>query len=154
MIKGGRKVVNTITVSGVYLATHDARGPPQLRENQTHLAARCMARPTIKARRPPFQEISKQSDYLTQLCNVLIRMKMIKAGARDGTLAADLIPMALISGVVGTAANIGGALAVKSQERLVLQTAQQLQLAGLSGNHAGRGLWRPRARYEHGSRIV
>lgn len=68
----------------------------------------------------------KQSDYLTGLCKVLIRMKMIKAGARGGALTADLIPVAIASGIVGTTAAVGGSIAVRAQKALVLQTALQL----------------------------
>lgn len=83
----------------------------------------------------------KQSEYLTKLCNVLIRMKMIKAGARGGALAADLIPVAIASGIVGTTASVGGTIAVKTQKALVLQTAlqlhwrayQEIKLAGVFG---------------------
>jgi hypothetical protein len=68
----------------------------------------------------------KQSRYLTDLCNALLKMKTIKAGARGGALAADLIPVALASGLVGAGAAVGGAIAVKRQKNLVLQTALQL----------------------------
>ena len=85
----------------------------------------------------------KQSQYLTELCNVLLKMKMIKAGARGGALAADLIPVALASGLVGASAAVGGAIAVKRQKNLVLQTAiqlhwrayQEIQLTAITGGN-------------------
>ena len=85
----------------------------------------------------------KQSKYLSELCSVLLKMKAIKAGARGGALAADLIPVALASGLVGAGAAIGGAIAVKRQKNLVLQTAvqlhwrafQELQLTAITGGN-------------------
>ncbi|MET4695809.1 hypothetical protein [Endozoicomonas lisbonensis] len=82
-----------------------------------------------------------QSEYLTQLCAVLLKMKTLKAISRGGQLAADCIPMSIASGVVGAASGIGGGIVANKYSSLVLQTSillhwrafQELQLSSTFG---------------------
>ena len=50
----------------------------------------------------------KQSDWLRKHCDVLITAKMAKLGVRGSNLAANCIPNAIASAVVGGATSVGG----------------------------------------------
>ncbi|WP_299490769.1 hypothetical protein [uncultured Shewanella sp.] len=83
----------------------------------------------------------KQSEYLTELCAVVMLMKKIKATTRGGQLVSDCIPMALASGLIGCGASVFGGVMAAKHKAIVAQTSvllhwrafQELQLCKVFG---------------------
>lgn len=81
-----------------------------------------------------FKAMSKQvksSQYLSNLVDVMINAKIVKAGSRGGQLAADCIPGvvpggSIIGAVVGGAASVSGSLLMKKMSAVVSFAAIEL----------------------------
>jgi len=74
----------------------------------------------------------KQSQFLTNLINVMIKAKGVKAGARGAQLAADCIPEvlaggAIIAGVVGGVSSVAASTAMKKMSGMIALTSIELQ---------------------------
>ncbi|MCW7551516.1 hypothetical protein NX722_02425 [Endozoicomonas gorgoniicola] len=134
-------------IGGGFLSAVGNVGSLVTQVNTTGIARHARAETKTIAHIARLKQLSSrfsQSEYLTQLCAVLLKMKELKVISRGGQLAADCIPISIASGVIGAASGIGGNIVANRYGSLVLHTSillhwRAFQESQLSSTFGGSG---------------